>query len=44
MLNGDAHLSLEGELSLCIRPVALSKNVGNISQMNFTDKGILVVD
>jgi len=44
MLNGDAHLSLEGELSLCIRPVALSKNGETIYQMNFTDKGILVSD
>jgi hypothetical protein len=32
MLNGDAHLSLEGELSLRIRPVALSKNGENIPQ------------
>ena len=45
MLNGDAHHSgVEGELSLRIRPVALSKNGETIYQMNFTDKGILVSD
>ena len=45
MLNGDAHHSgVEGELSLRIRPVALSKTGENIYQMNFTDKGILVSD